>query len=227
MPAHRTLREIVTWGPKITEITESQRRLSLKSDLKPNAIFTDHFTSINWIKTYAEADGGCIQEFRGAIPTITEITTCPRMIPAHKGDDGGREWRPGYVGWYHRLSQQYLWRSDSTRMIPVHVQGRQREQKPNMVIPVGDSLSGSAKAVPAGHKHVLFSSFLLPPLNFIHWNNLRIKFAMINICWNNPQIGIVSSPLGPLSGFLDSWMHLHPFQHKSSIHHLIHHSISS
>ena len=166
MPAHRTLREIVTWGPKITEITESQRRLSLKSDLKPNAIFTDHFTSINWIKTYAEADGGCIQEFRGAIPTITEITTCPRMIPAHKGDDGGREWRPGYVGWYHRLSQQYLWRSDSTRMIPVHVQGRQREQKPNMVIPVGDSLSGSAKAVPAGHEHVLFSSFLLPPSSF-------------------------------------------------------------
>ena len=80
------------------------------------------------------------------------------MIPAHKGDDRGREWRPGYVGWYHRLSQQYLWKSDSTWMIPVCIQGRWREQKLNVVMPVGDALSGSA------HWTQARSPFLLPPL---------------------------------------------------------------
>ena len=118
-----------------------------------------------------------------------------------------REWRLGYVGWYHRLFWQYLWRSNSTWMIPVHVQGRWREQKLNVVIPVGDSLSGSACWTWA------HSPFLLPPLT-LH----LLEQSTDRDC---------SSPLGPLSGFLDSWMHPHPFQCKSSIHHLIHHSISS
>ena len=65
-------------------------------------------------------------------------------------------------------------------------------------------------AVPTGHEHILLSFFLLWP--FICWNNPQMKFAMIYIRWNNPQIGIVSSPLSPLSGFLDSWMHPHLFQ---------------
>ena len=104
---------------------------------------------------------------------ISEITTCPRMIPVHKGDDGGRKWRPGYVGWYHGLSQQYLWRSDSTQMIPVHIQGRWREQKLNMVIPVGDSLSGSACWTQA------CSLFLLPPLT-LH----SLEQSMNKICYD-------------------------------------------
>ena len=149
------------------------------------------------------------------------------MIPAHKGDDGGREWRPGYVKWYHRLSQQCLWRSNSTQMIPVHIQGRWREQKPNIVIPAGNALSGSA------HWTWACSPFLLPPLTF-H----LLEQSVNKICYNQHLLEqstdrdclfTTQSSLW-VPGFLDASMSVSAWVFHSPLdspHHLIHHLISS
>ena len=112
-------------------------------------------------------------------------------------------------------------KNDSTWIIPVHVQGRQREQKPNMVIPVGNALSGSA------HWTRAHSPFLLPPLT-LHLleqstNEICYDLYPLEQSTDRDRLFTTQSSLW-VPGFLDASTFI---SGKSSICHLIHHLISS